>query len=360
MDIVETNGISPKAWHTLTALLVACITLVSCLTQARNPSEKPSAAQPVAQSPAQPPPSAQDLLDAIAQKQSAKAEALLNQVPGLADSKDRWGKTPLYWSCVTGDLRMAELLLAKGAHPAIPDNEGYTALHTAAGNGWATLVERLIAAGADVNSSANSTRATPLHFVAGRLVTAAMEEEVKALIGVEGVEVAVVNNRMQISPAAENSTQVARLLLSHGARIDAQDKYGQTPLFWAAVFGGDSKLVALLLDNGAKASAQNLSGRTPLHEAAYNASTQTVELLVARGADVNAKDANGNTALIAAAASPYGDDAYAVVQFLLAAGADANARAKDGWSALGMAKGWEHERVAALIGQSGGKDYRGW
>jgi len=55
---------------------------------------------------------------------------------------------------------------------------------------------------------------------------------------------------------------VARLLLEAGAAVDAQDKFGKTPL-WVALFNvrdGDGEIVRVLLAAGASPDVQNKSG----------------------------------------------------------------------------------------------------
>ena len=71
--------------------------------------------------------------------------------------------------------------------------------------------------------------------------------------------------------------------------IDLSQRYGWTPLHWAARHGQVS-VVQRLLDDGARIDAREDMGRTPLHLAAMANQRDTVELLLARGADINARD----------------------------------------------------------------------
>jgi hypothetical protein len=62
--------------------------------------------------------------------------------------------------------------------------------------------------------------------------------------------------------------ETAEILLSKGARIDAQDDRKRTPLFIAASFLKRVPLIKLLIEKGADINSQDKNGRTPLSEAA--------------------------------------------------------------------------------------------
>jgi ankyrin repeat protein len=111
-------------------------------------------------------------------------------------------------------------------------------------------------------------------------------------------------------------------LLAAGHAVNARDKDGYTPLFWAA-FGGHADIANLLLAKGADVNAKNSKGITPLSEASYRGHRKVVELLLAAGADINARGEKGQTSLHAAVDRGY----PAVVEVLLKANhIDVNAR----------------------------------
>lgn len=60
---------------------------------------------------------------------------------------------------------------------------------------------------------------------------------------------------------------------------------------------GGPKMAQILLDNGAKMEARDKGGMTPLHRAAYTANTGLAAFLLEQGADIDARDNNGNTPL---------------------------------------------------------------
>ena len=176
---------------------------------------------------------------------------------------------------------------------------------------------------------------------------------------------------------SENALELADLLLTHGADVNAKTAAGG---FW----GGDGTVlhvavsenvvkmsenalekVDLLLTHGADVNAKMVGfswgedrgrvffdGWTALHSAASKNALEVVSLLLTHGADINAKDKDGETALHLAAVS----NALEVVSLLLTHGADINAKDKDGKTALSRALREGHTEMADLLRRHGGKN----
>lgn len=96
--------------------------------------------------------------------------------------------------------------------------------------------------------------------------------------------------------ASFNNVAMAKLLLEHGAHVDARDASGGTALHWAAE-RGNLDVMHLLIDNKAGVDAQNRQGITPLMSAASHAQPGAVRLLIASGADPKKQDYTGRDAL---------------------------------------------------------------
>ena len=77
---------------------------------------------------------------------------------------------------------------------------------------------------------------------------------------------------------------VVRLLLEHGADVNAPDVFGGTPLCKASFFGA-LEVVRLLLEHGADVRAKNNGGKTVLQFAAGEGHNEVVKLLRERGAE---------------------------------------------------------------------------
>jgi ankyrin repeat protein len=77
-----------------------------------------------------------------------------------------------------------------------------------------------------------------------------------------------------------NEVEIARTLIARGANVNVVDKQGMTPLLWAAnVDFGDTAMIELLLKSGAKTDARNKDGLTPLELARKHGHTTLIPIL---------------------------------------------------------------------------------
>lgn len=95
--------------------------------------------------------------------------------------------------------------------------------------------------------------------------------------------------------ACLNSPSVVSKLLKSGLQPDAQDKYGNTALIYAA--GVNKKIFKMLLNAGATIDFQSKSGNTALMEAAMMGHKKIVQLILERDANPNIQNNEGKTAL---------------------------------------------------------------
>ena len=139
-----------------------------------------------------------------------------------------------------------------------------------------------------------------------------------------------------VKAAMENDLEEARKLTGAGADLNAADNKGMTALHYASRLG-NLALVRFLLEKGARLEAKNRSGATPLHCACGSRlpSMELLNCLIARGADLNAVDNQGHTPLIHSAAVYRLD----FVQRLIATGVDGNRANHLGQTALFFAVG---------------------
>lgn len=143
----------------------------------------------------------------------------------------------------------------------------------------------------------------------------------------------------------------AKILIDAGADVNARiPENGDTALTLPLYYKRDShEGVSLLLGKGANPSTTNSVGRSALMLATFGQPSSVVEALLQAGANVNAQDRNGNTALMAAVEYKNVE----AVKLLLKAHADRALRNKAGQTALSIAS-YENqgELVQLLIGDS--------
>lgn len=103
-------------------------------------------------------------------------------------------------------------------------------------------------------------------------------------------------DRALCSAAGHKKPDIAKILIQHGANVNACDEYGYTPLAFAA-HSKTAETTKLLISKGANVNSRdnNLS-QTPLIQAADQGVPATIEALLKAGADPKAKDRNGLTA----------------------------------------------------------------
>ena len=116
--------------------------------------------------------------------------------------------------------------------------------------------------------------------------------------------------------ASQGLVEIVSLLIEQGARVDAVDWFGNTPLHAGIRY---PQVVQRLLDSGAPVNARNAFGNTPLHLAV--ADRRVVEILLGAGANVKARNYLDKTPLdyaLRGGRSPYN---LSVVETLIRAGA---------------------------------------
>jgi uncharacterized protein len=127
--------------------------------------------------------------------------------------------------------------------------DGFTALGLASFFGHLLLVKVLLEKGANPNiASTNQFKVAPIH-----------------------------------SACAISNLDIAALLITYGANVNAKQQQGVTPLHSAA-HHGHFELSKLLIDSGADPNAKLDNGQTPLAMAMENGFQETAELLIQHGA----------------------------------------------------------------------------
>lgn len=190
-----------------------------------------------------------------------------------ADAKTVEGRTSLYVAAMLSEgVPAMRLLLVAGADVEAETVLGATPLFPAATTG-AESTKLLLDHGANPNARAKSG-ATPILFTRGA--------EVIALLLARGADATVRSKTGESSlmeAAVRGDVAAAKLLLDHGAEVNAADHRGYTPLLLAAQYDRDAvELVRLLLDRGADPGAV-AEGETALGLAAKRGENGVTRLL---------------------------------------------------------------------------------
>jgi ankyrin repeat protein len=98
-----------------------------------------------------------------------------------------------------------------------------------------------------------------------------------------------------VQAVIKGDIQQFNAFLSKGAEIEATDqKYGATPLMWAA-HEGHTDIMQVLLDKGVQINAQQQDGCTALWYSAQQDKLEAVKILIAHGADLSIASHDGKT-----------------------------------------------------------------
>jgi ankyrin repeat protein len=140
-------------------------------------------------------------------------------------------------------------------------------------------------------------------------------------------------------------TEVARVLLEHGADASIRDGDGWCPLERAAE-NGDVEVVRVLLEHGADVKARDKTSITALHTSCTYGHPAAARVLLEHGADVNAKADHDATPLHWATSE-------AVVEVLLEYGADLNAKNRYNRTPLELALDSKRHKIARVLRENG-------
>ncbi|MCP4602721.1 MAG: hypothetical protein GY847_19765 [Proteobacteria bacterium] len=244
------------------------------------------------------------------------------------NSKDHHGWTPLHYAARSGNVNVAELLIANGSRVEVTaGTEELTPLHLAASNNNEEAISLLVANGANIHATCKDNRDTPLHKAAQK----GFADAVKILVDNEAdvdlknkysrstlekalwsghsganyratVKVLLDKTRCFHTPCGyelikkkhkRRDRDILSLLVAKAIEVNLKTGEELSPMLPFAAAWTDRETVSLLLSKGANTDTTAHKGRTALHEAAENGTVDIVTLLIEEGMDACTLDEYG-------------------------------------------------------------------
>jgi len=269
-----------------------------------------------------------ELLEAIMSCNEREVENLLSSKilfwkAVSPNTKYNAGWTPLITASVNGYISIVEMLLKAGANIDLANEDGLTPLNIASqSKNNLTVVEALLKAGANMDI-ANKDGETPIYIASMRDNLPVFELLLKAGAN---VDIANKDGETPINKASQyGNLTIVEALLKAGANMDIANKYGETPILCAFDKGHD-KVVETLLKAGAKLDESRMN----LFSASEKGHTGIVSSLLKAGAKLDSVDNDGNTALMLAAVNGH----FELVKQFIKSGANVDIKNNNNKTAL--------------------------
>lgn len=201
-----------------------------------------------------------------------------------ANVKRSNGDAPIVLAAIGGQKSMVELLLARGADVNARSANGATALLAATENNYKAVVQTLLAHKADVNLgyALLNNKDTPLHIAADKGYTSLVQILLAA--GANPGAKDDLDDTPLLKAAEHGCADSIKLLLAAGADPNAQNHNDRTPLSYAAQSGSPESVKLLL---AAKADPNPGRDVAPLVCAIAKRDAASAEMLLQAGANPN-------------------------------------------------------------------------
>ncbi|MBU3186975.1 ankyrin repeat domain-containing protein [Clostridium estertheticum] len=151
-----------------------------------------------------------------------------------------------------------------------------------------------------------------------------------------------------IDNCQNNYFKTIELIIDNGADINAHNSdLLETPLHkLCARIKPHIDVITMILKKGAKVNAINISGKTPLFYCSFNYSVELLNLLVKYGADINIRDKYKNTLLHDDYINCFDDHFEEFLKSLINLGFDINSTNSTGYTSLDLC---ENKKISDIL-----------
>lgn len=213
-----------------------------------------------------------DVIQAAKEGNRDVLERLLADDPAIVNARTASGETPLMAALYRRHHGFVEALVDAGATLDV---------FAAAALGRADLLARMIAEDASIVRTYAYDGWTPLHLAAFFGHQAAVERLMAAGADLNAISRNALKNTALHAAIAGRHVEAALLLIGAGADVSIADAGGHTP-FHIAAEEGFVEVVKALIARGADAHAVDAEDRTPLSRAVARGHTEIVDLINVR------------------------------------------------------------------------------
>uniref|UniRef100_A0A1Y1NLE7 Uncharacterized protein n=1 Tax=Photinus pyralis TaxID=7054 RepID=A0A1Y1NLE7_PHOPY len=245
------------------------------------------------------------------------------------DVRSKSNRTALHVAVRERCCLIVEYLLEYGFYIERENVNDYELLDAAVTEGYLGIVEQLLKYGADVDTPLHKATKNKVEGAVNLLVNYGADVNYKDMHGRTAIFYAARNTDLNIfylllpnsdtsiidkdgqsllhftaletdelsTDAVDNARgAIAKMVLSQGANVNAQNRCGNTPLH-IAVQSEFVQVIEALLEHNADVDCSNQWNKSPLHLSAKQGNKVITEMLLNKGANVNARERNGLTPL---------------------------------------------------------------
>jgi ankyrin repeat protein len=193
-------------------------------------------------------------------------EHLILKSPQYTSARGGYCGTALHSASFEGHLQVVHYLLRHNVDVNVQNFANCTSLLFASWNGHDDVVQCLLKHGADVDLP-DQSNATPLMSAAfwGQVDAIRLLLEYNADVNSQDIEGrTALHHAIRCTIFKADRPQIARLLLKHGANVNARDNIQQTPSHLVSEREDLLDVLRILLEHGADSDAEDEEGKTPL------------------------------------------------------------------------------------------------